>query len=119
MLHATQPENLSTIVCPNYDSRSLVRLRKARQHFYRCGACDTEFARSKKTPFYRVRRENYLRLYAAAVLLWEPWAPHSEWRIARASALGSPRKYRRYTENLTGNAVEYLICSIAKLELTS
>ena len=106
MLGATQPEHLATIACPNCDNRSLVRLRKAHRHFYHCGACGSEFARSKKTPFYRVHRENYSRLYAAAVLLWGPWTPYYAWRIAGASDAGLFRRYRKRIAPIFAELVE-------------
>lgn len=95
MLRCAQPELLVTIACPYCDNRSLVYMRKAAVHLYQCGACDSTFARSKKTPFHRLHRANYARLYATAVLLWGPWTPVQAWRIAGASDTGLFRRYRK------------------------
>ena len=100
MLWASQPEHLATVACPYCDNRRLVRVLKPEQAFYHCDACDSNFSRSKNTPFYRVQRQSYPRIYATAVLLWAPWTPTEAWAISGASDAGLFRRYRCRLEPL-------------------
>jgi transposase-like protein len=98
-LSALQPEHQVTIACPYCENRN-VTLTKPDQAFYHCDACDSNFSRSKNTPFYRVQRQSYPRIYATAVLLWASWTPVDAWQISGASDAGLFRRYRERLKNL-------------------
>jgi transposase-like protein len=105
MLSALQPEHQATLACPYCDNRN-VRLTKSDLAFYHCDACDSDFARSKNTPFYRLQRQSYPRLYATAVLLWAPWTPVDAWQISGARDAGLFRRYRKRLGTLFSEALE-------------
>ncbi|WP_141710824.1 hypothetical protein [Paraburkholderia nodosa] len=104
-LSALQPEHLATIACPYCENRN-VSVIKPDQAFYHCDACDSNFSRSKNTPFYRLQRQSYPRIYATAVLLWASWTPFEAWRISGASDAGLFRRYRKRLETLFSDVLE-------------
>ncbi len=98
------PSRWRPLVCPVCDNSHIRRTEDARngaKHYF-CGACDTSFAATLGTPFYRLLERSYPRLYGAAVTLWGPWTPFFAWRIAGCSDTKQMADYCRRLQPLFG-----------------
>lgn len=86
LLDTSHPSNLKNRSCPRCENTQLHWHKNDSDLWVaRCGACAKYLTSATGTPFHGLRRENYLKLYRVAVVLWGPWTPWYAWRIAKLS----------------------------------
>lgn len=96
LLESLWPENTKLRACPRCANRRISWSLGSGDHPKGlCSACRSEFSASEGTPFYRLPRTSWRRLFGVLVVLWGPWTPFFAWRIAGCSDTKQFADYRR------------------------